>query len=105
MIVYNVILIFLFVILGMVRCNTVTAIHYTTKYTKTIKTTPATVIIYKSKVVKTITSIIKKTKTITPSPTAINTVKSYAYKQITLPKTATLFRTVTQSNFITYTIK
>ena len=105
MIVYNVILIFLFVILGMVRCNTVTVMQYTTKYTKTIKTTPATVIIYKSKVVKTLTSVIKNYKTVTPSPAAISTVKSYTYKQITLPKTATLFSTVTHSNFITYTVK
>lgn len=105
MLVYNVISVLLFFMLGMMRCNTVTVIQYTTKYTKTIKTTPATVIIYKSKIAKTVTSVIKTFKTLTPSPTVISTVKSYTYKQLTLPKTATHFSTVTKSNFVTYTVK
>lgn len=89
----------------MIRCNTVTVIQYTTKYTKTIKTTPATVIVYTSKIDKTVTSLIKTLKTLKSNPTAISTVKTYSYKQITLPKTATLFNTVTRSNFVTYTIQ
>lgn len=105
MMVPNVILVLLFVMLGMLRCSTVTVIHYEKKYTKIIKITPAAVIIYKSTVIQTLNSVIQTSTTLTPSPTSISTVKSYTYEQITLPLTVTFFSTVTQSNFITYTVQ